>query len=164
MPYREIKLGEPEPPLPHPLVAANTVYVTGPGVEPRTAHDDDAGFDLHAYLPGGAVHVDPGGFVDLPHGVSIEMPNHLFGVITGRSSAMRLRGLHVVQGIIDPGYRGELYAGVKNLGNVTQTVLHHERVAQLLVLPNLAPSIKMVAVEALSPSARGTKGFGSTGR
>lgn len=146
--------------------ATNTVFVSGPGLLPKHQHENDAGFDLFCYLdapiwlqPLG----EPGDSANVPCGISIEVPDHLYGLITPRSSTLN-RGLHVVQAVIDPGYRGELFARVKNLVPEQHTIRHGERIAQLLVLPNIAPSIRMVGVESLSPSARGEQGFGSTGR
>lgn len=150
--------------MPLPL----TVYVAGPGLLPSRSHADDAGFDLHCYLSQ-PIHLRPGERANVPCGISIEIPASLFGWITPRSSALG-HGLHVVAGVIDPGYRGELFTRVQNInplgeeGDGEVTIRHGERIAQLILLPNVATTVSMVGVETLTPSVRGSNGFGSTGR
>jgi dUTP pyrophosphatase len=127
---------------------------------PTHAHDGDAGFDLYASE---TMTLFDGGFTDVPMGCSVELPRGYWGMLTGRSSTMRRRGLLVTQGIIDNGYRGPLFAGVKNLSGHPQTVARGERIAQLIPVPLPGVTLTPVAVSDLSESARGTNGFGSTG-
>lgn len=149
---------------------AHRVYVAGPGLTPSRTHDDDAGFDLHCFLTKD-VRIQPGEMVNLPTGIHVEIPPALFGWITPRSSTEG-RGLRVVAAVIDPGYRGDLFIRVQNVKPQVEEgsarndvrVKHGERLAQLILLPNIAPTIEMVGVEELAPSARGTNGFGSSGR
>jgi dUTP pyrophosphatase len=76
-------------------------------------------------------------------------------------------GLHVVGGVIDPTFRGEVVVVLKNLGyrQLTIPVKNEDgtppRVAQLLVLP--VPEVVVEWAEELSDSPRGDRGFGSTG-
>lgn len=138
--------------------------VTGPGLIPSKAYEDDAGLDLYTYVEDSDrnfIGVAPGSFVDVPCGISVELPANTFGMITGRSSTLRKRGLLVAQGIIDVGYRGELFAGVWNLSHRWAEIKSGERLAQLLILPTWA--IDVVRVDSLSEHPRGTSGFGSTG-
>ena len=129
---------------------------------PIRAHHDDAGWDLFVSQD---VTVPPHGFMDVPSGVSVELPNGYWGLLTGRSSTIRKRGLLVVQGVIDTGYRGELFSAVWNLTDKSVLLERGERVAQLILLPNAtASSVLVQAVDDLSPSERGFGGFGSSGR
>lgn len=127
---------------------------------PTQSHADDAGFDLFVAEN---IEIPPGRFVDVPAGVSIEFPPNVWGMITGRSSTLRKHQLLVNPAIIDTGYRGPLFAGVWNMGQETFHAHQGSRLAQLIPLPNLAPSLRATQVGALSSSARGTNGFGSTG-
>lgn len=130
------------------------------GAEPTRAHRDDAGLDLYV---NGDHTVPPGAMVDLDLGVAIKSPPDTWTLLTGRSSTMRNRGLLVAQGVIDPGYVGPLYATVFNLLDTPATVKHGDRVAQLIVFPNYTQHIRTVEVTELPETARGAKGFGSSG-
>ena len=65
-------------------------------------------------------------------------------------------------GVIDSDYRGEISVGLVNLSDKAYTIQPDERIAQLCILP----VAQFTAVEAddLSETARGSGGFGSTGR
>ncbi len=106
----------------------------------------------------------PGTFADVPLGCAVELPEHTWAMLTGRSSTLRRRQLLVSQGIIDPGYRGPLFAGIQNLGKHCQTVQVGERLAQLILFNNATRAYVPHAVgRELTPSERGTAGFGSSG-
>lgn len=130
------------------------------GCLPRRAYDDDAGLDL---VVSQDVTILPGQFEDVPCGVSVELPEWSWGLVTGRSSALRKKGLLVHSGVIDAGYRGPLYAGAWNMTDETVTVKAGERIAQLIVISNQTRNVEPWKVESLTPSARGERGFGSSG-
>lgn len=130
------------------------------GMPPSRGYPDDAGIDLYVAVD---TVIPPGEFVDVPSGVKVEMPPDVWGMLTGRSSTLRKKGLMVNQGVIDPGYRGELYSGVWNLTRDEVKVAAGERIAQLILIGNATRLHRLVEVAGLSPSDRGTNGFGSTG-
>ncbi len=133
-------------------------YVGDQALEPVRGHDGDAAFDMFV----SESTVIPGhGFVDVPLGIRIELPRGTWGLLTGRSSTVRSRGLLVTQGVIDNGYRGEMFAGCWNLEPEPHTVRRGERIAQVIVLPLSTCSVERV--ETLSDTDRGEGGFGSTG-
>lgn len=127
---------------------------------PTRTHADDAGLDLHVT---GDHTIQPGSFVDIPCGIAVELPAGSWGLLVGRSSTFRKRHLQVQLGVIDCGYRGELFAGVYNHTDAPIEVAHGERLAQLILLPNWTEKHTPGWVEALSGHARGWQGFGSTG-
>lgn len=131
-----------------------------PGQEPTRSYPDDAGLDLYV---ADTTIVPAGEFVDIPTGVAVEMPPNVWGMLTGRSSTLRKKGLMVNQGVIDPPYRGELYSGVWNLTPHDVVVEAGERIAQLILIGNATRNHRMVQVESLRESDRGTNGFGSSG-
>lgn len=133
----------------------------GRPMQPTRAHEDDAGYDLYASE---ARNIAPGEFADIPTGIAVQLPLGTWGLLTGRSSTLRKRGLLVNQGIIDHGYRGELFAGVQNLSGQPVQVLPGERLAQLIIMPNLTEMTEMLEVQQLADHERGTNGFGSSGR
>lgn len=127
---------------------------------PTRGHADDAGLDLYVSED---FSIPPGVFRDVPCGVHAELPDWCWGMITGRSSTLRKRGLLVNQGVIDAGYRGELFAGVFNLSGETVEVHKGERLAQLILLENGTARVRPEESSTLNGGSRGSNGFGSTG-
>jgi dUTP pyrophosphatase len=148
-----LRLVRPDVQIPLDMVAE-------PGHLPSRAYLGDAGFDLYTV---GDHAVEPGEFVDIPVGCSVELPQGVWALLTGRSSTLRTHELLVNTGIIDTGYRGPLFAGVRNLGSKLFAVKHGMRLAQLIPLPNLADQLAPREVQRLADSPRGTAGFGSSG-
>ena len=65
-------------------------------------------------------------------------------------------------GVIDSDYRGEIGVGLVNLGDAPYTVQPGDRIAQLMVVPVVQPTLTVV--DTLDETERGAGGFGSTGR
>lgn len=137
------------------------------GTLPQRHHAGDAGFDLYASE---TVEVKPGGFLDVPTAVHAALPEGVYARITGRSSTWRTKGLIVVEGIIDTGYRGPLFAGVWNARSEYPVVIEEgERVAQLVLHDNISAlvgvnTIDRESFDRLPGDGRGAAGFGSTGK
>jgi deoxyuridine 5'-triphosphate nucleotidohydrolase len=136
------------------------VQITGPGTTPTRSHRTDAGFDLYVHKQ---TIIQPHEFADVDCGISISFPKGYWGRIVGRSSTLRTRSLLVIEGIIDEGYRGALFAGVWNLKQEAVKLEQGDRIAQLVLHETPPTTITMRRVEQLPPSDRGTSGFGSTG-
>lgn len=130
------------------------------GKQPTRAYIDDAGLDLYVST---TTVVDPGTFVDVPTDIAVELPTDSWGLLTGRSSTTRQHGLLVNQGIIDPGYRGELYIGVWNLKDKPFTLHAGDRIAQLILMHNRTAEVALIRKDKLSYHPRGENGFGSSG-
>lgn len=131
---------------------------------PTRAYNDDAGFDLYTSE---RTEIPAGAFIDIPTNIAIELPYWAWGMLTGRSSTLRKRGLLVHTGIIDPGYRGELYAGAFNLTGETVVVEAGERVAQFIIIQNATAEVDIELLgpdESFNPHPRGEQGFGSSGQ
>lgn len=126
--------------------------------QPSKAKVGDAGFDLFVSEN---VKVEPGEVVDVPTNLHIELPTTVWAMITGRSSTIRKRGLLCTTGIIDSGYRGELFFAVLNTTDKTAEIKVGERLAQLLLFEHV--STKWLPASRLSNSDRGHDGFGSSG-
>ena len=129
-------------------------------VLPRRAHAGDAGLDLHATEE---AELAPGGRARVVTGVAIEIPSGHAGWILPRSGLAHEHGLALVNapGLIDPGYRGELAVLLLNTGDRPFHVHAGMRIAQLVIAAVELPEI--VEVDALTESARGEGGFGSSG-
>jgi dUTP pyrophosphatase len=116
---------------------------------PRRADPGAAGYDLYACG-------DQTGRL-IGTGVALEIPPGWVGLVRDRSGiALAGRG-YTVAGVIDSSYRGE----VKIVFDREVQVTDGERVAQLVVVPHFGGLVR--EVPALSATARGEAGFGSTG-
>lgn len=122
-----------------------------------------AGADLCVCLEQPVV-IQPGRTEFLPTGLSIAVPNGYAGLIFARSGLSTKRGLAPANkvGVIDADYRGPVMVALHNHGDIPQTVEPGDRIAQLVIVPVLAPEMELV--EELDATERGTGGFGSTGR
>ncbi len=127
---------------------------------PTRAYYDDTGFDLYTI---GEHVIEPGSWLDIPTGIAVELPSNIWAMLTGRSSTWRNLRLNVIQGIIDPGYRGPLFVGVHNPTELPITIVHGTRLAQLILMGNYTREFAAIEVQELNPSLRGTQGFGSSG-
>lgn len=128
---------------------------------PRRAYSDDAGLDLFVSE---TVTVHPGLWTDIHCNIAVVLPDGVWGLVIGRSSTLRYRGLVVNPGIIDTGYRGELFTCVLNVSVDSVTVEQGERLAQLILLPNVTAHFRPEWTDELPGSPRGTAGFGSSGQ
>lgn len=132
---------------------------------PSYSYVNDAGVDLTTVLPEdlrkSGLTVFPNERALLPTGIRIEMSDEFWGSIQHRSSTEKKFRLRVVQGTIDPNYRGDIYIQVANENTFPITVHHGDRIAQLIFIERTF--MKFVEVEELSKSERGVRGFGSSG-
>jgi len=60
----------------------------------------------------------------------VNMPENLVGFIFNRSSLFRC-GCTIISAIVDPGYKGELTIGLKNLNNFKHEIEKGARIAQI---------------------------------
>ncbi len=128
---------------------------------PLRAHDDDAGYDLHALEAG---TLAPGERAMLRTGIAIELPPGHAGMVLPRSGLAARHGIALVNapGLIDAGYRGELQILLLNTDREHAVdIAPGDRIAQLVVVAVAAPEV--VEVDALAATVRGEGGFGSTG-
>jgi len=122
-----------------------------------------AGLDLQAAVPEDApVILGPGARAAIPTGLAIALPPGTEGQVRPRSGLAARHGVTVLNapGTIDADYRGEVQVLLVNLGSEAFTVTRGMRIAQLVVAPT--SRARLVETSVLSPSGRGTGGFGST--
>lgn len=127
---------------------------------PTRSYSGDAGFDLYVQED---ITIPPGEFADVACGCAVQLPDHLWGLIIGRSSTLRTHKLMVTQGVIDTGYRGPLFAGAYNLADEPFEAKKGMRLAQFIPFGNVAENLRLTESATLDPSARGGLGFGSSG-
>lgn len=99
-----------------------------------------------------------------PTGIRVEIPAGFEMQIRPRSGLATKYGITLpnTPGTIDSDYRGPLGVALINLGTEAYTVLHGDRVAQMIVAPVV--QVGFERVDALGESERGEGGFGSTGK
>lgn len=130
--------------------------------QPLMATEGAAGYDIHAYLPGGSVPLKPNSMYTIPTGWSLEIPRGYFGMIAPRSGLGK-KGIILANtvGIIDSDYRGEISVILKNMSQSTFILEDGMRIAQLMLMQHASP--KLIVVNELEETVRGDGGFGSTG-
>lgn len=124
-----------------------------------------AGMDLRA-----AVAVDapmtlaPGERALVPTGLTIALPAGFEAQIRPRSGLAFKHGVTCLNtpGTVDADYRGEVKVLLINLGQESFAIQRGERIAQMVIAPVTQAGWDVVT--ALSETARGAGGFGSTGR
>ena len=137
----------------------------------------DAGIDICASED---VRIRWGSNVLIPTNLYVEIPHGYYGRLVGRSS-LHAKGLHVNEGIIDSGYRGEIKVSMnvssadKVEGRIScgddecwvvksseYNIKKGDRIAQLII--SKVEPVEFVKVEKLNETERGNNGFGSTGK
>lgn len=134
--------------------------VLHPNLTPKRAVDGDVGYDIRSSIE---KVLDPGQTQKIPTGVYLELPRNTFGMICSKSGLALNRGVIVLNspGIIDSGYRGMIHVILKNTSDTPYNISYHTKVAQLIILKYC--DIELTPVSQLGDTARGSKGFGSTG-
>ena len=129
---------------------------------PTRAHSTDAGLDL--YTPEEFILHALDGFNKskvIDTGVHVEIPKGFVGMIKSKSGLNVHRGI-VCEGVIDAGYTGSIRVKLYNHGVVCQCFRRGDKIAQLVILPIVTPTLKLV--DKFAKTERGDNGFGSTGR
>jgi dUTP pyrophosphatase len=99
----------------------------------------------------------------VPTGIAIELPPGFEGQVRPRSGLALKQGVTCLNtpGTIDADYRGEVKVILINLSNTPVTLRRGDRIAQLVVAPVV--QARFEEAPALTATARGAGGFGSTG-
>jgi len=152
------------------------IYKTREGAKlPVRAHPTDAGMDIF-YCPNGNKEGKLSESNDfwipiresrlLSTGLKVEISPGFMLEIKNKSGVASKRQLVVGACVIDPGYTGEIYINLHNIGNETQIIKPGEKIAQAILIPIIHCGIEEVFDEndLNINTERGTGGFGSTGR
>jgi dUTP pyrophosphatase len=118
-----------------------------------------AGFDLTAV----SMEELDNGYLRYGTGLAVEIPAGHVGLVFPRSSIFKT-GMTLTNcvGVIDSDYRGEITA-VFTVGDDIETEYKiGDRICQLIIMPY--PQIEYIEASELSDTARGTGGYGSTGK
>ncbi len=128
---------------------------------PAYATEGAAGMDL---LAARDVVLQPGGRALVPTGLCVALPPGWEMQVRPRSGLALKHGVTVLNapGTVDEDYRGEVGVILFNAGSEPFAVARGDRVAQAVFAP--VARVAWEEVPALEGTARGTGGFGSTGR
>lgn len=112
---------------------------------------------------GKPITLEPGDIRVIPCGFAMAIPHGHEGQVRPRSGLATKHGVSMpnTPGTVDSDYRGEMMVPLVNLGRQSFSVEPGMRVAQLVIAP--VSRAKVVEVEDLDQTGRGSGGFGSTG-
>ncbi|WP_027339203.1 dUTP diphosphatase [Halonatronum saccharophilum] len=129
---------------------------------PKYQHgsNEDAGMDLYSIEEG---VIGPGEYKLFKTGIAISLPVGYAGFVNPRSGLALKYGVTVLNadGVIDPGYRGEIGIVLINHGKEEFKVNKGDRIAQLIV--QKYERVQWEIADDLSDSKRGEGGYGHTG-
>ena len=131
-------------------------------IEPQYQTAGAAGLDLHARIPH-EIYLQPGVRFSCPTGIGIEVPSGFEAQVRARSGLSIKHGISLANGVgtVDADFRGEICALLINHGDQAFRIEPGMRIAQLVISPVVR--VDMMREDALSDTARGEGGFGSTG-
>ena len=134
---------------------------------PTRGSEYAAGYDLYAYFGDTEfqyMEIQPHMTVKVGTGLAIQPPHGYFGAIFARSGLATKQGLRPSNcvGICDEDYTGEYIVALHNDTDRVQRIHHGDRIAQLVFIQYL--DVEFEEVNVLHETARGSGGFGSTGK
>ena len=131
---------------------------------PQFATPGSAAMDLRACLDG-PVTLQAGARAVIPTGLAMALPSADYVALVFARSGLGIKhgiALSNGVGVIDSDYRGEIRVGLTNLSDTPYTVQPGDRIAQLMVVPVVQPTVTLA--DELDETDRGSGGLGSTGR
>ena len=131
---------------------------------PTYATAGSAGIDLRACIEQNMV-IQPKQCELIPSGIAIHLADPGYAaMILPRSGLGHKHGIVLgnLIGLIDSDYQGQIFVSLWNRSQIPFTLMPMERMAQLVIVPVVQAKFNIVKEFPLS--ARGTGGFGSTGK
>ncbi len=132
--------------------------------EPTRGSAAAAGYDVYAWLNGGAIDIPAHETRIIGTGLAFEIPRNLFLGIYPRSGLASKKGLRPANcvGVCDASYRGEIFVALHNDTDKPQQIMNGDRIAQMIL--KKVDYVEIEVVNELPPLEidRGG-GFGSSG-
>ena len=140
-------------------------------IDPVRANPSDAGMDIFWCPTDNSVEfidIESQSSVLLETGLKFGVPHGYMLEVKNRSSMAAKKQLLVGACIIDPGYNGELFINLNNIGGITQRIYSGDKIAQVVMIPIVHFRARKLMTDTLYDSDiclsnRGSGGFGSTG-
>ena len=133
---------------------------------PTRGSEKAAAYDVYACLPdkNALVTIMPHQTMLIGTGLRMAPPEGFYVGVYARSGLSSKEGLRPANcvGVIDEDYRGEYLVAVHNDSEVTRSVRHGDRIAQILLQKRY--DMDFEEVDELDTTGRGVGGFGSTGK
>lgn len=133
---------------------------------PTRGSEKAAAYDVYACLPdkNALVTIMPHQTMLIGTGLRMAPPEGFYVGVYARSGLSSKEGLRPANcvGVIDEDYRGEYLVAVHNDSEVTRSVKHGDRIAQILLQKRY--DMDFEEVDELDTTGRGVGGFGSTGK
>jgi dUTP pyrophosphatase len=133
---------------------------------PTRGSEKAAAYDVYACLPdkNAPVAIMPHQTMLIGTGLRMAPPEGFYVGVYARSGLSSKEGLRPANcvGVIDEDYRGEYLVAVHNDSEVTRSVRHGDRIAQILLQKRY--DMDFEEVDELDTTGRGVGGFGSTGK
>lgn len=144
--------------------------------------DENAGYDIYACFDEDSIEIKPGEISIIPSGIATAVPDGYYMQVNERSSSGS-KGLSLRCGVVDSGYRGELFIAINNTSNKRIIVCKKEYIdkfdsdkdtiwpyekalVQGVILPVPKMEVKEISYEELKniKSKRGDTAFGASGK
>lgn len=133
---------------------------------PTRGSEKAAAYDVYACLPdeNALVTIMPHQTILIGTGLRMAPPEGFYVGVYARSGLSSKEGLRPANcvGVIDEDYRGEYLVAVHNDSEVTRSIRHGDRIAQILLQKRY--DMDFEEVDELDTTGRGEGGFGSTGK
>ena len=124
---------------------------------PHRATEGAIGYDIYATE---SVLIPAHSIQPIPTGLTVELPQGTYLRIAERSSWALKNNISVGGGVVDPDYRGEIKVLLRNNLSKTFSVNKGDKISQVIFEKASTPLIELA--DDLSPTSRGSGGFGST--
>ncbi|MFN5096595.1 MAG: dUTP diphosphatase [Limnohabitans sp.] len=132
---------------------------------PAYATSGSAGLDLRACLET-PLTLQPNAWQLVPTGIAVHLKDPAYAaMLLPRSGLGHKHGIVLgnLVGLIDSDYQGQLMVSAWNRSDVPFTIEPMERIAQMVIVPVVQATFNVVDTFD-SPSERGERGYGSTGK
>jgi dUTP pyrophosphatase len=142
---------------------------------PVRVHAQDAGMDLFYcpdpskisdcyWEPEGEYRIPPRESCLVPTGLKVAVPPGYMLEVKNKSGIAHKQKLLVGACVVDPGYTGEIYVNLHNVGGSTKNVMPGQKIAQAVLVPISVCGIRETTTDpAKQNTNRGSGSFGSTG-
>lgn len=146
-----------------------------------TKRDEDAGFDLYACFDEDYIMINPLETKLIPTGIAVAIPTDYYFQIEERGSTGS-KGIKKSAGVIDSGYRNEIFVAITNCNNKTLIITketdtanlkddyivypYNKAIAQMILHKVYSLEKEEISYEELKsiPSERGLGSLGSSGK